>query len=524
MTTAQQVLFAIYLGLIALVCTYGLHRYWLVYLYYKHQRRRPQLQASFAQLPVITVQLPMFNEQHVAERIIESACRLDYPRDRLEIQVLDDSTDETTELARCAVEQWRARGFDIHLLHRSNRVGFKAGALAEGVKRARGEFIAIFDADFVPPPDVLQRAIHHFTDDKVAMVQTRWEHLNRDSSLLTAGQAILLDGHFVIEHGARNTSGRFISFNGTAGIWRKAAIIDAGGWHHDTLTEDLDLSYRVQMRGWRFIYLPDLASPAELPEGMLAYKAQQYRWTKGGVQVCRKMLGRVLRSKLPLYIKVEAFFHLTSPLVYIYVVGLTLLLFPCLYFRLSLAETLPTWQIFMDLLVFGLATLSASTFYMASQRELFRTWADKVKYLPYLVALGVGIAFNNAKAAIDGLFGPSGEFVRTPKSGNTSNQPLARRTAGLPHQATPAARGRSYKYWYQVGAELAVGLYLAACLIFALQHASALGVGIGFVTLFMAGYLYVGGLSLAELIQQQQAARTTRQIEPAAATNPTSNI
>ncbi|MFQ6047827.1 MAG: cellulose synthase family protein, partial [Phycisphaerae bacterium] len=267
-----------YLAVAAVICLYGFHRWQLVYLYYRYRRNAPRLRACFVELPAVTVQLPMYNERYVARRIIKQACQIDYPRDRLQIQVLDDSTDQTTEIARRTVEQMRAAGHNVVYIHRDNRSGYKAGALEHGLKTATGEFVCIFDADFVPPRDILRRSIDYFTDPKVGMVQARWDHINRDHSLLTKTQAILLDGHFMIEHTARNRSGRFMSFNGTAGIWRKRCIIDAGGWQHDTLTEDLDLSYRAQLRGWRFVFLPELISPAELPPEMNAFKAQQYRW------------------------------------------------------------------------------------------------------------------------------------------------------------------------------------------------------------------------------------------------------
>ena len=225
--------------------------------------------------------MPIFNEMYVVERLIDAVSRIDYPRGLLEIQVLDDSTDETQGIARAKVERLRKAGIDIHYLHRDNRQGYKAGALQEGLKVARGELVAVFDADFVPTPDFLLRSVHFFTDEKIGMVQVRWEHLNRDYSHLTQAQAIFLDGHFVIEHTARNRSGRFFNFNGTAGVWRKATIADAGGWQHDTLTEDLDLSYRAQLAGWQFVYLPEVVSPAEVPVEMNAFKSQQHRWAKG---------------------------------------------------------------------------------------------------------------------------------------------------------------------------------------------------------------------------------------------------
>ncbi len=475
-----------YMLVMLVLCVYGVHRYYLVHLYYKYRRNRPHLTARFQELPRVTIQLPMYNEQFVARRVIEGACRIDYPRDRLEIQVLDDSTDETVQIARETVDRMRAAGHDVVYLHRENREGYKAGALAEGLRRATGEFVMIFDADFIPPHDIVQKTIHYFTDPSVGMVQARWDHINREHSLLTKTQAILLDGHFVIEHTARNRSGRFMSFNGTAGMWRRSCIDDAGGWQHDTLTEDLDLSYRAQMKGWRFVFLPELVSPAELPPEMNAFKSQQYRWAKGGAQTCKKLLPRVLRSRLPLKIKAEAFFHLTSCTVYVYVVLLTLMLYPVVYMKLHLfAEGWARYAFDASLLL--LATCSASTFYAASQREVSRTWADSLKYLPFLMSLGIGISLNNARAALAGFFGRQSEFERTPKFGvteSTDGQWRARMSAFRPRR----------KIRIMPFLEFAFGLYLFACMLLCFSSGKVT-IGIVFVALFMAGYFYVSLMS-----------------------------
>jgi len=485
---------AAWLFVLVMVCVYGLHRWMLVYLYYKYRKNVPELKACWLDLPPVTIQLPMYNEKFVARRIIEATCRIDYPRDKLHIQVLDDSTDETVQIARETVEQMRAAGFDIDFLHRENRHGFKAGALAEGLKAAKGEFIAIFDADFIPPPDILQRTIHYFTDPQVGVVQARWEHINRDHSLLTKTQAILLDGHFMLEHGARNRSGRFMSFNGTAGLWRRKCIEDAGGWHHDTLTEDLDLSYRAQMKNWKFLFLPDVTSPAELPPEMNAFKAQQHRWAKGGAQTCKKLLPKVLRSKLPWRIKVEAFYHLTSCTVYFYIVALTLLMFPALYLKFNIFHEHLFWRILFDVSVLAVATCSASTFYICCERELSRSWADSIKYLPFLMALGIGISLNNAKAALEGFFGKCGEFVRTPKF-------------GVGHDADTSWRKRlgflSAKGRLQAFVELLFGFYLASCALLCFVH-QRVTIGLPFLFMFMVGYFYV---SLTSLYGQWASAR-----------------
>ncbi|MCK4851373.1 MAG: glycosyltransferase family 2 protein, partial [Phycisphaerae bacterium] len=332
----------------------------------------------------------MFNERYVVQRVIEATCAIEYPRDKLQIQILDDSTDDTVRIGQECVRRMALAGHNISYLHRDHRHGFKAGALSDALSQATGEFVAIFDADFLPEPDFLRRTIQYFTDPKVGLVQTRWGHINRDSSLLTKSQAMLLDGHFIIEHIARNRSGRFMSFNGTAGIWRKSCIQDAGGWHWDTLTEDLDLSYRAQLGGWKFVYLPEVISPAELPPDMNSFKIQQFRWTKGAVQTAKKMLPAVLRAPLPLKVKVEAFFHLTNWVVYPSMVLLTLLLFPAFLIKLSPFKDGAPGQILFDLTVFNLATVSVTIFYLCSQYEIYCSWRDKLKYLPFLMSLGIG--------------------------------------------------------------------------------------------------------------------------------------
>jgi len=474
----SNVLLVVYIITFSAVCLYGLHRYQLVYLYYKHRRNTPRIQARFERLPRVTVQLPMYNERYVAQRVIA--------RDRLQIQVLDDSTDETVDIARETVERLARAGHDIVYLRRDNRHGFKAGALEAGLTTATGEFVCIFDADFLPSPSILRETIHHFTDERVGMVQARWEHINRDHSLLTKTQAVLLDGHFVIEHGARNRSGRFMSFNGTAGVWRVACISDAGGWQHDTLTEDLDLSYRAQLRGWQFKFLADLSSPAELPPEMDAFKAQQYRWAKGGAQTCRKLLPRILRSRLPLKIRCEAFFHLTSCTVYLYMMLLMLLLLPILYLksRDGAQHQQSLVGVLLDVSLFLVATCSASSFYACSQRELLRTWSDSLKYLPFLMSLGVGISLNNARAALSGFFGRVSEFVRTPKfgvSGATETSWKQRR----------AYRRERRKFPVQACLELGMGVYLLACTLLCIET-NWVSIGLPFLILFCVGYFYVG--------------------------------
>ncbi|HKQ48882.1 MAG TPA: cellulose synthase family protein [Phycisphaerae bacterium] len=494
-TTWHYFLIYTHLAVCLVLAVYGVHRYSLVYLYYKYRRNNPRKTACFLGRPRVTIQLPMYNEQFVARRVIENACRIDYPRDRLEIQVLDDSTDETTEIARATCERMRAAGHDVVFLHRDNREGYKAGALAEGLKVATGEFIVIFDADFIPPTDILDHLIDHFVDPQIGMVQARWEHLNREQSLLTKSQAILLDGHFVIEHAARNRSGRFMSFNGTAGAWRRTCIADAGGWHHDTLTEDLDLSYRAQMKGWKFVYLPEVTSPAELPPEMNAFKSQQHRWAKGGAQTCRKLLPSIIRSRLPWRIKLEAFFHLTSWASYFLILVLSLLLLPVLYTKVHVFANHIVLRAIFDISLVLIATCSASTFYVASQREVFRTWGESLKYLPFLVSLGVGVSLNNARAAIEGLLGQSSEFVRTPKFGVAGR--------GDNGWVNKTGRNRLDAKRIQAWSELAMGLYLSGCVAYTVIE--KMWIGLFFMCLFAVGYLYVAMLTF---YGRYQAART----------------
>ena len=323
-----------YFIVLILLAFYGMHRYQLVYLYFKYRKNKTTDPPSrFAELPKVTIQLPIFNEQYVIDRLVECVCKMEYPADKLEIQVLDDSTDETVEVARAVVERYAAMGHNISYHHRTNREGYKAGALDAGLKVSTGEFVAIFDADFTPYPDWLMKVIHHFADPQVGMVQTRWTHLNRNYSFLTEVEAILLDGHFVLEHGGRSRAGVFFNFNGTAGMWRRQAIDDAGGWEHDTLTEDTDLSYRSQLKGWKFKYLQDVECPAELPIEMTAFKTQQARWAKGLIQCSKKDLPKVLRADVSRREKIEAWYHLTANLSYPLMIVLSTLLMPAMMIR-----------------------------------------------------------------------------------------------------------------------------------------------------------------------------------------------
>src|ERR1041385_8715858 len=397
-----------YMSVLIGLSAYGVHRYVIIYLFLKYRKRAAVPAGRFEELPKVTMQLPIFNEVYVVERLLRSVSEIDYPKDRLQIQVLDDSTDDTRELTASCVAELQSRGFNVELIHRTDRTGFKAGALAVGLAAAEGEFLCILDADFVPEKDLLKRTVHFFTDPKVGMIQTRWGHLNRGYSLLTRMQAIFLDGHLLLEQTARSRSGRFFNFNGTAGLWRRSCIVEAGGWQHDTLTEDLDLSYRAQLKGWRFIFLPDLVTPAELPVDMNGFKSQQHRWTKGSIQTCMKLLPKVWRADLPLLIKLEATAHLTSNYAYL------LLFFLCILMHPTTGGMTSVWRtVLVDIPIFLSASLPATVFYLCCQRELYpRSWWKEILYMPALLALGIGLAVNNARAVIEAMLGHQSEFTR----------------------------------------------------------------------------------------------------------------
>jgi cellulose synthase/poly-beta-1,6-N-acetylglucosamine synthase-like glycosyltransferase len=481
MSISETLTLASYFFVLIILAVYGWHRYYLVYLYMRNRDKQPKAGPPLDPLPVVTIQLPLYNEMYVADRLIEAVCRIEYPRDRCEIQVLDDSTDETRSIADLAVRRFAAQGFDIKYIHRTNRVGYKAGALEAGLKTARGEFIAIFDADFIPPVDFLSRLMPYFAADKIGMVQARWGHINQDYSLLTKIQSILLDGHFVLEHGGRNRAGRFFNCNCTAGVWRRAAIDDAGGWQHDTLTEDLDLSYRAQLRGWQFVFVSDLIAPAEVPVEMNGFKSQQHRWAKGSIQTCRKLLPQILRAKVPLSVKAEAFFHLTANFNYPLMVVLSVLMFPAMVIRYNMG-----WyeMMLIDVPLFFAATFSVCNFYMVCQREIHDDWRTRLKYLPFLMSIGIGLSINNTRAVFEALFNKHSEFARTPKY----------------HIEGAGDEWIGKKYHQSVAVqplvELALGLYFTATVFYAL--ANQIYGTLPFLVLFQVGFLYTGLLSIVQ--------------------------
>jgi cellulose synthase/poly-beta-1,6-N-acetylglucosamine synthase-like glycosyltransferase len=513
-----------YFAVMIVLAAYGIHRYTLVYNYFKNRRNVAGPPPEIVSWPNVTVQLPIYNERYVIDRLIEAVAQFDYPRGLLEIQVLDDSTDETQAFARAAVERQRALGVPISYLHRENRQGFKAGALQEGLKVAAGELVAIFDADFIPPADFLRRTVPYFVDPKLAMVQTRWSYINRNYSPLTEVEAILLDGHFAIEHSSRFRSHLFFNFNGTAGLWRRSAIDDAGGWQHDTLTEDTDLSYRAQLRGWRFVYLPEIDCPSELPVEMNAFKAQQARWAKGLMQTAKKVLPRVLRSNVSTEVKAEAFFHLTANISYPLMVFLSIILLPAMIVRFYQGW----FQVLaIDLPLFLASTCSISSFYLVAERAFYpTTWKRTFLFLPFVMAIGVGISVRNALAVIEAIFGVKSEFVRTPKY----------RIEGKLKPSAPAAEhaqkaDKEQRAWvknsYRKGAglmpflEVGLGLYFAATVAYAIQMENYATVP--FLILFVGGYLYTGVMSLGQTylerlrfdVKETAAARVSRSEAPA---------
>ncbi len=470
-----------YFIVLILLASYGIHRYTLVWMYYRNRKNRTtEPKQRFAELPRVTIQLPIFNEQFVIERLLEAVCKLDYPREQLDIQVLDDSTDETVDVARGAVERWAELGYPVSYHHRTNREGFKAGALHEGLKSATGEFVAIFDADFVPPQDFLMRTIHHFADPQIGMVQTRWAHINRNYSFLSQVEAILLDGHFILEHGGRSRTGKFFNFNGTAGVWRRKAIEEAGGWEHDTLTEDTDLSYRAQLKGWRFLYLQDVECPAELPVEMTAFKTQQARWAKGLIQTSIKILPRVMRSNVPFKVKLEAWYHLTANISYPLMIVLSTLLLPAMVIRFYQG-----WvqMLYIDVPLFLASTFSISSFYLVSQKELFPgRWYRTFLYLPFLMALGIGLTVTNSKAVLEALFGIKSPFARTPKYRVESKKDKVR--------TSKYRKGLGWVPWV----ELLIGGYFFLTVLYAIQNENYMTVP--FLVLFVLGYWYTGLMSL----------------------------
>jgi cellulose synthase/poly-beta-1,6-N-acetylglucosamine synthase-like glycosyltransferase len=480
MLPIENIIMIVYFVSLSILFGFGIHGLVLLYYYRKtHNQTLPNV-ALPDLAPMVTVQLPMFNEMFVVERLIKAVCEFDYPKDRFEIQVLDDSTDETVKIAKMAVEEYKKKGFDIQYIHRDNRQGYKAGALKYGLEIAKGEFVAIFDADFVPKPDFLQKTVPHFNNANIGMVQTRWEHLNEEYSYLTKAQALALDGHFVLEQQVRNKAGFFINFNGTAGIWRKATIIDAGNWHSDTLTEDLDLSYRSQLKGWKFLYLNDVTSPAELPADINALKTQQFRWTKGAVETAKKILPLVMKSDLPLKMKMESFVHLTSNIVFPFIIIVALLNVPLVIIK----NTVGGFDKYYSMMsVFVLASVSTFLFYSFAQKAIHLDWRKRLLMFPLFLAGSMGFAVNNTKAVLEAIVGKKTGFARTPKDGMVGVKKVENKGSYAHRKISPV-----------VVIELLLTLYFVVGIIISAYYVEI--AAIPFQLLFLMGFGTVGYMSL----------------------------
>ncbi|HSF04154.1 MAG TPA: glycosyltransferase [Methylomirabilota bacterium] len=469
---------------------YGVNAYVMVGLHWWHHRCPRPAPPPPTEWPSVTVQLPIYNERYVAHRLLSAVGALDYPPDRLEIQILDDSTDDTAAIVADTARALTARGLTIVHIHRRERTGFKAGALAAGLKEARGEFIAIFDADFVPPSEFLRMTVPHFVDGRVAVVQTRWGHLNRDFSLLTIAQALGIDGHFGVEQAARCASNLFLNFNGTAGVWRRAAIEDAGGWTHDTLTEDLDLSYRAQLRGWRIAYRPELVCPAELPVLVTGFKSQQRRWAKGSIQTALKLLPQVFRAPVSLWVKYQAAVHLTYYMIHPLMLAVLLLTIPLLAVR-ELAPPKPLVPAVS--VAFALATLGPACMLAYAQRAVDPRWRRQLWRLPAIMVIGVGVAWSTSLAVLGAFRGGDLTFLRTPKFGIGPGGGEWRGKAYVERQARLGL------------AEIAIGLYCALGTVLVWYHGEY-GV-VPFLFLYTCGFMTVGILTM---LHTAPAARRTR--------------
>jgi len=489
----EYVLLSIYGLCIAALFIYGVNCYYMVWRFWKTHRRvaarlRQQIEAvqtispDNAQLPYVTTQIPLYNEANVAERVIRAVADIDYPSAQHEIQILDDSTDETRSIVDAVAAALRLSGKDVQVFRRDSRQGFKAGALAAGLAVCKGELVAIFDSDFVPDKNFLQQMIPVLlADKKLAFVQARWGHLNAGHSILTQAQSIGIDGHFMIEQSARAYNGFFMNFNGTAGVWRKSAIKDAGGWQADTLTEDMDLSYRCQLAGWRATFLPDVVVPAELPQTYTAFKSQQFRWAKGSIQTALKLFPCVLKSDVNTTAKIQAFLHLTHYCIHPIMVVLSLLTLPVL---LIMSVSLP-WQI-MTLLMACIivAICGPNSLYITSQIVTHNS-LKKLFYLPVLMCVGVGIALSNTRAVIEALLNIKSGFVRTPKLGDTKSK-----------------RYRIYRVRAPIFPvfEILLGFY---CMISLLFYLEAKHYMIGpFLLIYACGFLLVGIRSFIEGLAQ----------------------
>ncbi len=503
----DEIILITYFVSLLILFIFGCHGFVMVYHYLRHKDDAEEQTLTLTRYPSVTVQLPIYNEMYVVRRLIEASCSMEYPKEKLEIQVLDDSTDETVEIVERIVAEMRAGGNNIQHVRRSSRAGFKAGALKEGLMKSSGEFVAIFDADFVPKKEFLLKTLPFFyADEKVGMVQTRWEHLNAEYSLLTRTQAMALDGHFVIEQAIRNKAGFFINFNGTGGIWRKACILDAGNWQSDTLTEDLDLSYRAQLRGWRFKFLKNVTSPAELPSEINALKSQQFRWTKGAIETARKMLPKVWKSELSFRMKLHSTFHLTNNIVFPFILAAGVLNIPLMFIKHN-----GGYESYFEMMsIFVFAFIGSFLFYMYSQKDVYNDWRRRLFLFPLFMAGSMGFAVNNSKAVIEGLFKRKSEFVRTPKYSISG-----KKDSWLDKKYVPV------KFSWVVIIEIILAVYCLFGVVSSLYYLEIAAVP--FQLLFFMGFSFVSYLSVQQALQArkirlaQMNAQLEVQSEPIAA-------
>jgi cellulose synthase/poly-beta-1,6-N-acetylglucosamine synthase-like glycosyltransferase len=497
--TFDWIILIVYFAILGTLAVYGAYRIKQVIDFWRYRKFVPEPLARFteAELPRITVQLPLFNELYVVDRLLKAVTAIEYPREKLEIQVLDDSTDETVKVAEAAVAKYAEEGFDIHYIHRSDRTGFKAGALENGNKSAKGDLLAIFDADFVPKPDCLRKLVDFFTDPMVGCAQMRWSHINGQYNLLTRLQTIMLDGHFVVEQTTRNRTGGFFNFNGTAGIWRRQAIDMSGGWQHDTLTEDTDLSFRAQLMGWKFVYLLDEEAPAEIPVEINAFKAQQRRWAKGVMQVGLKLYPRIWLAPLPMRVKLEMFFRLTGNISYPLMIVASFLQFPLLLVRYNQ----PFYHLMvLDLPLLFFSSISVVLFYGSAVWYLDAKRTPRLLHLPLVMGLGIGLAFSNARAVLEALLGVKSEFVRTPK---------------YRVEDTTDATWKRKKYRRKRGLlpllELGFALYFLLAIIYS-ANLHMWGT-IPFLLLFFFGFGYMGVMSLLQTASGKRLAALWRPLK-----------
>jgi cellulose synthase/poly-beta-1,6-N-acetylglucosamine synthase-like glycosyltransferase len=479
----QYIILNIYLACLIIIGIFSLETLYLTFKYWRGAKKS-DIQNRNKSLPVVTVQLPVYNEQYVAERLIHSVCSLTYPIDKLQIQVLDDSTDYTIQICREQVALFKEKGFDIDHIQRAERTGFKAGALREGLEKARGDLIAIFDADFIPGKDFLLNTVHHFQDPQVGMVQTRWDHLNENYSLLTRAQAFGLSGHFVVEQNGRHNAGCFISFNGTAGIWRKACIEDAGNWQDDTLTEDLDLSYRAQIKGWKFIFNNEVPTLSELPAEINALKGQQYRWTKGAIETARKIVPQLWRSNHSLFKKVHGTLHLMGNMVYPVIFLLALLNLPLILIKQYLGQT----EIYFAIYTFFMISFATSfIFYLLSQKALHNDWLSRMLLFPIFMSGSMGFSVNNSWAFVQGFLKKRTPFLRTPK------YHLVGKTGTI--------EGKKYSTKLDTVVYLEIFMAVYSCVaVLVAVHYIELGI-LPFLVMFLIGFSISGFLSITHYLK-----------------------